>query len=181
VQGEEQNEGRMSTENPYAQPEITGRARLKRTLFWICLAFAALLVAFFISAWPYIKAAKVQRDWNNYVASNRQAEYDRKAADKVGSSTPEGTFYEYVTALKRGDLEGAAAYFVPENRAQHLEDLKKENMPDLILYLKKLEVALATSSRKWECSNDQIYCGIISQYKLDFQKYPSGNWKIEDY
>jgi hypothetical protein len=178
VQGEEQNEGRMSTENPYAQPEITGRARLKRTLFWICLAFAALLVAFFISAWPYIKAAKVQRDWNNYVASNRQAEYDRKAADKVGSSTPEGTFYEYVAALKRGDLEGAAAYFVPENRAQHLEDLKTHDISIFINHLRKVEGVLTNG---WECNNAKLICGVSSTYKFDVEKYPSGNWKITGY
>lgn len=168
----------MGTENPYNTPPLVGRARLKRTLLWSGLAFLAVIAAMLIAAWPYIQAAKAQREWNNYVAANRQADYDRKAADKVGSSTPEGTFYEYVAAIKRGDLEGAASYFVPENRAQHLEDLKTHDISIFVNHLSNVQKDLING---WECNNAKTICGVSSTYKFDLEKYPSGNWKITDY
>jgi len=165
-------------DNPYTKPPLTNRERLKRTIFWMTLAFLALVAVLLIYAWPYIQAAKLKRDWNNFVSKNRQDMYEQKLADKVGSSTPEGTFYEYRAALERGDLEGAAAYFVRENRAQHLEELKKENMPDLFNYLRRIENDFKNG---WHCNNENTICGTSSTVAFDVEKYPFGNWKIIDY
>ena len=61
--------------------------------------------------------------------------------DTYGGATPEETLALFIDALKKGDTDLAAKYFVPEKQKQEAEDLKigkeKGNLDFLIGYLEK--------------------------------------------
>ncbi|MEK7115422.1 MAG: hypothetical protein AAB862_00545, partial [Patescibacteria group bacterium] len=73
--------------------------------------------------------------------------------DTYGGATPEETLALFIDALKKGDTDLAAKYFVPEKQKQEAEDLRigkeKGNLDFLIGYLGKAKLGKKFSENQY--------------------------------
>jgi hypothetical protein len=122
--------------------------------------------------------------------------------DTYGGKTPEETYDLFIDALKKGDVELASKYFVVEKQDDWLETLRKfEETGELTGLINELEYG-KTVWKKVDTNKDDVvsfqydttlnkdsvieYEGQKLEFPADtytnsteFQKYPSGVWKIE--
>ena len=103
------------------------------------------------------------------------------AADTYGSTTPEGTLGMFVDALKKGDADLAAKYFIPEKQAT-----QKKIFENWIKLKKNAEIADRYSQAKDGSENIPGYY-ILNIYEKDgvnmqiilLKNNYSGKWKIQ--
>src|SRR3989344_9643294 len=103
---------------------------LNQKKLWLSVTLVAVLAAFFV-VWKYtrndnkfdpsvdigtLSAEQQQTYWTNL------AELYKK--DTYGGKMPEETLQLFIDALKKGDTDLAAKYFVPEKQKQEAEGLK---------------------------------------------------------
>ncbi|MDO8555491.1 MAG: hypothetical protein Q7R75_02920 [bacterium] len=101
---------------------------------------------------------------------------EKKAADKIGGKTPQETLALFIAAVEKGDYELASKYFVIERQAEELKSLqnsKKENIENVMGMLKKVRDARGAFENM-----DRYF--VDEPIKVDFVRYPFGNWKIEE-
>lgn len=82
----------------------------------------------------------VQGIWENYQLEKKTEQFQLALSkpyreDTYGGKTPEETWSLFLDALRKGDLELASKYIVPEKREEKLEFLKKEEQIDSLKLL----------------------------------------------
>ncbi len=105
------------------------------------------------------------------------------AEDSYGGNTPEETLQLFISALKKGDTELAAKYFVLDKQNQWREDLAKMKDRNLLeVMIKDLESAqrgndLNENSARFVISNEQKEVTAM----VSISKSANGKWKIIDF
>ena len=117
--------------------------------------------------------AEYMRYYNALVRANTK--------DTVGFATPEETFDAFREALKAGDYELAASYFVPQKQKEMLESFKigekSGGVETLIgtLYLPNKKVVLSETSVRFRAT-DEVN-GYSFSYDLAYNK-ANNIWKL---
>lgn len=149
-------------------------------IFWgVGLFFVALFL--FGIGYNYYDQWRGERRVEELAQALKQWEqeiYDRKAADKIGGTTPQETLDLFISAVEKGDYELASKYFVIEKQEKwkrELTDIKDKNKMNIFLSpIKEAEES------QGEYSEDKETYSIHKPILVNFIKYPSGNWKIEE-
>lgn len=107
------------------------------------------------------------------------------AEDPYGGDTPEETLQLFIDALKKGDTDLAAKYFMLDKQAEWREDLAKIKekglLDEMIMDLKNLGNKYPLLSG----DNDRLIFETHNRSKeltmqADLAKGPNGKWKILD-
>ena len=103
------------------------------------------------------------------------------AEDPYGGETPEETLRFFVEALKKGDTELAAKYFVLDKQEEWREELARiKDRGVLGEMMKDLErVKKSKSDEKqvfFSATNEEQVVSVL----VDIQKHVNGKWKIAD-
>jgi len=102
--------------------------------------------------------------------------------DQYGGNTPEETLHLFIDALKKGDTDLAAKYFIIDEQEKWKENLIQiKDAGKLNLMIKDLE----REKYKYERSDAVIIFDIINDQReailsISIGKSPSGKWKIID-
>ena len=102
--------------------------------------------------------------------------------DQYGGNTPEETLQLFIDALKKGDTDLAAKYFIIDEQEKWKENLIQiKDAGKLNLMIKDLE----REKYKYERSDAVIIFDIINDQReailsISIGKSPSGKWKIID-
>ena len=149
--------------------------------FWkFFVGFLAIMIAgFFALVWAntYHNGESEQKSAEKYLKDLEQAYKN----DTYGGTTPEETLQLFIDALKKGDIDLAVKYFLPDNREEiklDLIDAKKAN--------KLTEVINRASLLRLSKLEDYIAFFIIKdsnnvmQYQVSLGKNKKGIWKITD-
>ncbi|MBI2640436.1 MAG: hypothetical protein HYW91_00950 [Candidatus Sungbacteria bacterium] len=104
------------------------------------------------------------------------------AEDPYGGETPEETLRLFIDALKTGDTELAAKYFVLDKQEQWQEDLAKIKGKGL---LDEMVRDLEREKSKYQISDGQIGFDVANEQKeailsIRLGRGPSDKWKILD-
>ncbi len=151
----------------------------KTKLGKVFLAVIILVIAFFLLSacleiYKQFKGEKRVAELANELKRLQQEDYNRKAADTIGGKTPQETLEMFISAVEKGDYELASKYFVIERQEEELKSLqisKKENIDSVIGMLKR-------ASKGAFLDENRFF--IDEPISVDFVKYPSGSWKIEE-
>ncbi len=118
-----------------------------------------------------------------YRAMHEQAELERKyLEDAYGGATPEETLRLFVEALKAGDTELAAKYFILDEQERWRADLAKIKDRGL---LDEMVADLEREKYKNQISDGQVAFDIANDQKeamlsILLGRGPNGKWKIVD-
>ena len=101
--------------------------------------------------------------------------------DPYGGSTPEETLRLFIDALKKGDIDLAAKYFLIEEQKKeysYLESLKKEdNLKRAIEDAEKLKLSKLEEERAFfTIANEKN----IVEVQVVLNRLPNGRWKITE-
>lgn len=127
---------------------------MKRSSKIFTYIFSGLIL--FVSVWWVGSSAYIA--WQGYKWEKQTEEFQLALSkpyreDTYGGKTPEETWGMFLDALKKGDVELASNYIVPEKREEELEFLKKEQAID---NLKLLTEQFSTNMRRdLEVSSDE--------------------------
>ncbi len=105
------------------------------------------------------------------------------AEDPYGGETPEETLRLFIEALKRGDTELAAKYFVLDKQEQWREDLARLQQKNL---LQEMIQDLEKAERGRDLYEDAARFTIINEKNeaittINISRGPSGKWKLLDF
>lgn len=104
------------------------------------------------------------------------------AEDPYGGETPEETLRLFIDALKNGDTDLAAKYFVLDKQEEWREDLSKIKEKGLLgemikdLEREKYQYSISDGQVAFDIANDQKEA-ILS---IGLGRGPNGKWKILD-
>ncbi|MCK6462472.1 MAG: hypothetical protein L6Q29_01475 [Candidatus Pacebacteria bacterium] len=153
--------------------------------FFIIVGF--LVFGFYVMAfiWPEYRDWKFWRDIRREAAKFEKIREDREkaiAADAYGGKTPQETLDMFIAAVEKGDYELASKYFVVERQEEELQRIKnikdKNNLETFVNLLKKAKPVKKDNQE----NSFRMESKITSQPSLfiNFVKYPSGIWKIDE-
>ena len=151
--------------------------------FWKFLVgfLAIMIVGFFALVWANVyhngKTAD-EKTGEKYFKDLKKA-YDE---DTYGGKTPEETLQLFIDALKKGDIDLAAKYFVVEKQEEwreSLERVKEGNKLDSMLR------DLGTAERGQDLNESSAIFSIVNQNNnviamINIAKTQNGTWKILD-
>lgn len=119
---------------------------------------------------PEYKAVK---DWENL-----QKQY---AEDTFGGDTPEETLRLFVEALKKGDTDLAAKYFVLDKQQEWREELSRIEDKNLLKFMiEDLEKAKKSKSNDKEAFFTVTNENKVVSVLIDIRENVNGKWKILD-
>lgn len=103
------------------------------------------------------------------------------AEDPYGGSTPEETLQLFIDALKKGDTDLAAKYFLIEDQEQWREDLavlkEKGLLDEMVNDLEMLKLTTRKDGQVFYTLADE---NKIVRVEMIIDKGPSGKWKITE-
>lgn len=104
------------------------------------------------------------------------------AEDPYGGETPEETLRFFIDALKKGDTDLAAKYFVLDKQEEWREDLAKIKEKGL---LDEMVRDVEREKHKYSISDDQIGFDVANEQKeailsILISRGPNGKWKMID-
>ncbi len=107
---------------------------IKKVIFYVCAGIGLLILVWWVGSAAYSA-------WNGYRWEKKTEEFQMALSkpyreDTYGGRTPEETWGLFLDALKKGDVDLASNYIVPEKREKELEFLKKEKSIDDLALLK---------------------------------------------
>lgn len=182
---EEQNQnlrGDGSTSRSDSMPKMTERP--KRSKLWKFAAwFVVVIIVAVAGLWAigdYEKKRDIKafEEWAESTKRSFEEFEARKAADTYGGATPQETLRMYIEAVERGDYELASKYFVLGKQNFWLNELENISRADkLNEFLDPIKLVNFSSG---EYSNDQESFSIYEPVGVDFVRYPSGVWKLEE-
>jgi len=159
----------------------------KRNVLFAGLAVIAL--AFSVYVWyrdskkfeprADLRAFKTAGEFEKYYKNLEEA-YKK---DTYGGATPEETLQLFIDALKKGDVELAAKYFIPEKQKEEEENLNIGKNNDVLYLLisdlekKKIGKKLSSNTFRFITVDDTNV--VEFQFDLIFNKY-TNIWKIEN-
>ncbi len=99
---------------------------MKKILTIIAILLITIIVIYFgkpyLNEWQVQSADKARKAAQSEYLANRQAELDALIeaykADTYGGTTPQETWAMFIEALKAGDTDLAAMYFIPEKQEE---------------------------------------------------------------
>lgn len=150
--------------------------------FWKFLVgfLVIMAVGFFLLVW-----ANTYHDGKNSDESKAEKYLkDLKKAydeDTYGGKTPEETLQLFIDALKKGDIDLAAKYFVVEKQGEWTDELKNtketEGLDLIIAEAQKLKLSKNNGNRAFfTLANEQN----IVEVQVILALVPNGIWKIVD-
>ncbi|PJC70006.1 MAG: hypothetical protein CO014_00915 [Candidatus Tagabacteria bacterium CG_4_8_14_3_um_filter_41_8] len=148
-------------------------------IFWgIGLFFVALFIA--VEGYSYYdqwRGEKRVEELAQLLTKIEKDAFDKKAADKIGGKTPQETLDLFIKAVESGDYELASKYFVIEKQEKWKKSLIE------IVDAKKISIFLeplhdAKNSKGAYLKEDRYF--IDEPVSIEYLRYPSGNWKIEE-
>jgi len=112
--------------------------------------------------------------------------YEKAKEDDVGGETPQETLDMFIEAVEEEDYELASDYFVIGKKEEMLETLKGMKKNYLLSAINSFKSARPTDySSGLDLNNKNINKFTMEAeinnsppYVIEFQKYPSGVWKI---
>lgn len=142
-------------------------------------------------AWQKSREPFVPRDFNEVVAELKDPKKIERYTEQLveaykndtyGGDTPEETLNLFIAALKAGDTDLAAKYFLLEKQAQMAEELKvgkeKGNLDFLLGYLEKVNPGRPTGAgERYTFTMAEKGVAVMS-FDLILNPY-SNKWKIE--
>lgn len=148
--------------------------------------FAALFTVIVLSGWGIVKLVQYYqyRQSPEYQAEQYLKEMEQKyREDTYGGNTPEETLQLFIDALKKGDIELAAKYFVVDKQEEWKNDLeiaKQNNHLDLFI-----QEVQNTKNGKEIYEGNYLYTipdkNNIAQFTISLVKNKLTNkWKIEE-
>jgi len=127
----------------------------------------------------YYEEWKAQKEVNGLAEEMKRLEVEYQiaiTADTIGGKTPQETLEMFITAVEVGNYELASKYFVIGKQGEELESLQNSSKENIKNVMGLLGVAIG---KKGAYLSDNKYF-IDEPLSIDFVKYPSGNWKIEE-
>lgn len=139
-----------------------------------------------------------------------EEDYKLAMSDTYGGKTPQETLNMYIEAVEKEDYESASRCMVIAKQQEELENLKSSNRENIKIFMDILKKAVIVDKEKIFKESFDSATNIIKtpetekqwietaretninresmEIKLDngvmsvsFWKYPSGNWKIQDF
>ncbi len=149
---------------------------------WLVLFFGAAAVGLFFI---YLRFnpfdAEAWKIWR--LESEMKILQDQYKNDTYGGTTPEETLKMFIEALKKGDTDLAAKYFVIESQDKWRADLSgvkdKGLLPDMVkdLERKNYKYSITSDRVAFDIPNDKNEVALT----IHITKISSGRWKIEDF
>lgn len=148
--------------------------------FWKFLVgfFAIMVAGFFYLVWANnYHVGSEQKPAEQYLKDLKRA-YDE---DTYGGKTPEETLALFIAALKKGDIELASRYFVPEKQEEWREVFAKEKnaggLKNIVIEAQKLELSKNDGQRAFfTITNNRN----VVEVQVILALVPNGIWKILD-
>jgi len=149
--------------------------------FWKFLVgfFAIMVVGFFFLVWANdYHIGSEQKSAEQYLKDLKRA-YDE---DTYGGKTPEETLSLFISALKKGDTDLAAKYFIPEKQdewRESLEKIRKSNQLEIMVFdleRQKYKNSISDGQVSFSIANDSNEVALT----ILIGKSPNGIWKILD-
>lgn len=148
-------------------------------LFWV-IGVALFLFFIFLVGWHYYDQWKGERNVERlaeFLREIEKAKFEKQSADKIGGKTPQETLDLFIAAVEKGDYELASKYFVIEKQEEW-----KRHLPE-IAAAQKINTFLdplreAKKSKGSYLKEDRYF--IDDPVSIEYIRYPSGNWKIEE-
>ena len=148
--------------------------------FWkFLVGFIAIMsVGFFFLVWANdYHNGSGQKSGEQYLKDLKRA-YDE---DTYGGKTPEETLALFIAALKKGDIELASRYFVPEKQEEWREVFAKEKnaggLKNIVIEAQKLELSKNDGQRAFfTITNNRN----VVEVQVILALVPNGIWKILD-
>ena len=155
---------------------------MKRIVKITSIIILVLFIIFVgIVSYFYHQAKKEQEQITNlanFLNQIQQEKHHLESQDKIGGKTPEETLQLFIEALEKKDYELASKYFVLEKQEKWrgiIRDIiESDKINDFVLPLEKIEFS------NGEYSEDRKKFFVEDPVYLQFIKYPSGVWKIEE-
>ncbi len=152
----------------------------RRFLVVVGIVVAVLVVVGY--GYPAYKGWSGRKGVENLVKALEQAEkedYKLALADTYGGKTPQETLDMFIKAVEEGDYELASKYFIiPKQEEWEVELLEINKVDKINVFIEPIK---KERSVKGILSKDEDSYSIYGQHVINFLKYPSGNWKIEDF
>jgi hypothetical protein len=124
--------------------------------------------------WSFWREMKLEAD---QFASEQNRLKSLIEADTYGGKTPQETLEMFIKAVEASDYELASKYFVVEKQEEEFERLKRsprENINNILNLLKQVK------NYSGEYSDDKKTYSFYNPIAVDFIKYPSNLWKINE-
>ncbi len=150
-----------------------------RTLFKLGFGLVVIVILA-VAGWVGLQYY-VYKKSPEYQAKEFVKDWERKyAEDTYGGDTPEETLRLFISALKQGDTELAAKYFVVDKQQEWREDLAKLKEKNL---LGEMVRDLEREKFKNNISDNQINFDVANEQKeailsILLGKNINGKWKI---
>ncbi|MEK7078218.1 MAG: hypothetical protein AAB911_01480 [Patescibacteria group bacterium] len=146
---------------------------------WLIVFFAAAGAGLLFYLWqygPFSPGAREARRAENFIKEWE----DRYKNDTYGGATPEETLQLFITALKNGDTDLAAKYFLIDDQEKWREDLSKIKEKNLLeAMVKDLERLKKTRADEKEVFYTTTNEENIVSVQLIIRKTPyNDKWKI---
>ena len=152
--------------------------------FWV---YGLVVILIIIAIWAVVWGPKTyQKYQQRYIAQNILASIktieDSYKNDPYGGATPEETLQGFITALKAGDVNSAANYFVPEKRGEYKKTIqswkdggKLEQVIDYFSY-KQIPKVLNNTAAVITFADKSDNAVLMLEF---FKNKSTGKWLIE--
>ena len=149
---------------------------IKFTSLGILFVALASAIIYGIGYWKYQNSPE-------YRAEQELKKLEKKyAEDPYGGETPEETLRLFIDALKKGDTDLAAKYFILDKQEEWQEDLAKIKEKNL---LEDMVKDLEREKHKYSISDNMIGFDIANDQNeailgISLSRAPNHKWKILD-
>ena len=150
---------------------------IKFTSLGILFVALASAIIYGIGYWKYQNSPEYRAEQNLKKLEKKYAE------DPYGGETPEETLRLFIDALKKGDTDLAAKYFILDKQEEWQEDLaklqEKNLLDETILDLEKVKLSKKTEETAFFTLADENNIAI-SQLIID-KNLINNKWKISEF
>ena len=150
--------------------------KTKKIILIVLLIMVVVVVGWYglkkYEQWSFWREMRSQADQFTFEQNRLKALVE---ADTYGGKTPQETLELFIKAVEAGDYELASKYFVVEKQGKWLDNLSSvENINEF------LQVIIQAKNLAGDYSENKMTYSIHGQILLDFIKYPSNLWKINE-
>lgn len=153
----------------------------RKVMGYIIIGIIILGIGYFYGL-PIIKQKIGEKRVDDLVRTLKQTEeedYKLALADTYGGNTPQETLDMFIEAVEKGDYELASKYFVIPKQEEWRNELLEINKADKIdTFLDPIKIEMHNQGI---FSKDENSYSIYGRLVINLWKYPSGNWKIQDF
>lgn len=141
-------------------------------IFFVVLAGA---IIYAIGYWKYQNSPEYRAEKDLEALEKKYAE------DTYGGETPEETLRLFIDALKKGDTDLAAKYFILDKQQEWKEDLaiikEKKLLGEMIRDLERTKISRQDEQEVfYTATNEENIVSVL----INIRKIANGKWKILD-